>query len=137
MKFNNIFATLAVAAVSVSAAPGETNAHRMARGLPPLPPVRRATPVGFARRSTPSGTPPSVCNSGSVQCCGSVEKSTDPLVQTLSGLLGIVLGSSDSVGVNCTPISGGTSCTQQTVCCENNNLSGLLVVGCTPININL
>ena len=45
MKFTTVFAVLAGAA-AVSARPGvETNAQRLARGLPPLPPVRRGTPV--------------------------------------------------------------------------------------------
>jgi hypothetical protein len=45
MKFTTVIAILAGAA-AVSARPGtETNAQRMARGLPPLPPARRGTPV--------------------------------------------------------------------------------------------
>ena len=45
MKFTAVLAVLAGAA-AVSASPGvETNAQRLARGLPPLPPARRGTPV--------------------------------------------------------------------------------------------
>lgn len=46
MKFTTIFAVLAAAAATVGAAPAETNGDRLARGLPPLPPARRATHVG-------------------------------------------------------------------------------------------
>jgi hypothetical protein len=68
-------------------------------------------------------------------------------------------GTNVPVGVNCDPINvigaGGNSCSQQTVCCENNNFvrlllvplplplltaynqSGLIAIGCTPINIGL
>jgi len=37
---------------------GDTNAKRFARGLPPLPPVRRASRTDSARRSTTSDTEP-------------------------------------------------------------------------------
>jgi len=41
MKFTTVFAVLAGA----TAVYAETNAERFARGLPPLPPARRATSV--------------------------------------------------------------------------------------------
>ena len=45
MKFTTVTAVLGGAA-AVSAHPGiETNAKRLARGLPPLPSARRGTPV--------------------------------------------------------------------------------------------
>jgi len=45
MKFSTALVALTGAA-AVSALPGvETNGQRLARGLPPLPPVRRGTPV--------------------------------------------------------------------------------------------
>ncbi|KZP17046.1 hypothetical protein FIBSPDRAFT_957159 [Athelia psychrophila] len=58
MKFASAIAFLAAIA-AVSAAPTETNAKRMARGLPPLAPVihDRATPVAHSVRGMPSGTP--------------------------------------------------------------------------------
>lgn len=93
MKFTTVLAVLA-GATAVYAQPSETNGERLARGLPPLPPVRRATHVAgefssrtmaliihsdrrdaAARRSKPSGTPDSgihnSCNTGPVQCCAS------------------------------------------------------------------
>lgn len=48
MKFTTIFAVVAAAAVTVGAVPSETNAERLARGLPPNPPVRRSSPVDGA-----------------------------------------------------------------------------------------
>jgi hypothetical protein len=44
MRLNTVF-VLAAAASAISATDLDTNAQRMARGLPPFPPVRRATPV--------------------------------------------------------------------------------------------
>ncbi|KAF8961856.1 fungal hydrophobin-domain-containing protein [Flammula alnicola] len=141
MKFATTFALLAAAAATVSAKPTETNAHRMARGLGPLPPSRRApTGVAGARRSSPSGISNS-CNTGSVHCCNSVEQSNSSNVGLVAGLLGLVLPANVLVGLTCSPLSGvgvgGNSCSQQPVCCENNHFNGLIVVGCSPININL
>ncbi|PBK59968.1 fungal hydrophobin [Armillaria solidipes] len=88
------------------------------------------------------GTTPS-CNNGPVQCCNSVQSSDTPGVESLLGLLGIVLGGTAQVGLDCSPLSvvdllgGGTQCNQQTVCCEDNHFDGLINVGCTPINIGL
>lgn len=48
MKFFAVFTILAAAIVAVCASHAETNAVRFARGLPPLPPHRRATPVASA-----------------------------------------------------------------------------------------
>ncbi|KAG6833259.1 hypothetical protein H0H87_009434 [Tephrocybe sp. NHM501043] len=142
MKFTSLFTVLAAAVATASAYPGvETNADRLARGLPPLPPVRRATPIGAARRAAPSGTPPPTCSTGPVQCCNSVTTASSPVASLLTGLLGIVVGGDVAVGLTCSPLSvigvGGSSCNAQTVCCENNNFNGLIAIGCTPININL
>lgn len=45
MKFTSVFALVATAATLAGAVPFETNAERLARGLPPLPPARRASGV--------------------------------------------------------------------------------------------
>nr|O13300.1 RecName: Full=Hydrophobin-3; Flags: Precursor [Agaricus bisporus]CAA74939.1 hydrophobin [Agaricus bisporus] len=79
---------------------------------------------------------------GDVNCCNSVQDASNPIVGLLAGLLGIVLGPIQGlVGLTCNPISvigGGNSCSSQTVCCTGNNFSGgLLVIGCSPINIDL
>ncbi|KDQ22759.1 vegetative mycelium hydrophobin 2 expressed in monokaryotic and dikaryotic micelia [Pleurotus ostreatus PC15] len=99
-----------------------------------LPLLAAATAI--PRTDTPS------CSTGSLQCCSSVQKASDPLVGIIVALLGIVLGPLDlNVGLTCSPITvigvGGTSCTQQTVCCTGNNFDGLIVAGCSPINIGL
>ncbi|GLB39644.1 putative hydrophobins [Lyophyllum shimeji] len=141
MKFSTAFAVVA-AALSLGVVNAETNAERLSRGLPPLPPVRRATPVGAARRGTPSGTPGGQCNTGPVQCCNSVTHSSDPVASLLLGLLGVAgLGSNVLVGITCSPLSvigaGGNSCTSQPVCCSNNSFNGIIALGCSPINLNL
>lgn len=45
MKFTSVIAIVTAAAALVGAVPFETNAERLARGLPPLPPARRASGV--------------------------------------------------------------------------------------------
>ncbi|TBU54144.1 fungal hydrophobin-domain-containing protein [Dichomitus squalens] len=128
-----------VATVAAAAAPG-TNAERMARGLPPKAPRKLyrkdPTPASPARRSTPSGSPSS-CSTGPVQCCNTLTTASDPLASVILGLLGIILGPDVAVGLTCSPISvigvGGGSCSANTVCCENNNVGGLISIGCIPI----
>ncbi|KAF8898036.1 hydrophobin [Gymnopilus junonius] len=82
------------------------------------------------------------CTTGSLQCCDSTSSSTDPGIASLLSLLGInVQDISALVGVTCSPITvvgaGGTSCSEQPVCCTNNSFKGVVALGCTPININL
>lgn len=46
MKFTTVFSLLALTAATVGAVEFETNASRLARGLPPRPPVRRSRTHG-------------------------------------------------------------------------------------------
>ncbi|KAG8216110.1 hydrophobin [Butyriboletus roseoflavus] len=125
MKFAAALALVAAATV-VSA---ETNAQRMARGLPPNAPAKRASPVEGAYRRSASGTP-SQCNTGSIQCCDSVGSSgSNTVVDEILSFLNINVPSGTSVGVSC---SGTTACTQQPVCCSNNSFNGIVSIGCSP-----
>ncbi|KAG2754306.1 hydrophobin-1 precursor [Suillus brevipes Sb2] len=136
MKFASVLA-VAVAATVVSA---ETNAERMARGLPPLAPARRGTPVARAKRTSPSGGS-GQCNTGSIQCCESVSKSGHgSVLDELLSVLNIDIPFDTNCGVSCSPISvigggSGANCNQEPVCCENNSYNGLVNIGCSPINI--
>ncbi|TFK65760.1 fungal hydrophobin [Pluteus cervinus] len=90
--------------------------------------------------STP--IPASQCNTGSIQCCDSVESANSASAVALFGLLGIVVSDVEAlVGITCTPITvigaGGNSCSAQPVCCENDTFKGVVAIGCTPINLNL
>nr|AGC26951.1 hydrophobin [Polyporus umbellatus] len=81
------------------------------------------------------------CSTGSVQCCNSVHDSKETAVSTLLGLLGVSLeGITGSVGLGCSPLSvigvgSGSSCSSDVVCCQNNNVGGLLSVGCIPVEL--
>ncbi|KAF9501085.1 hydrophobin 1 [Pleurotus eryngii] len=98
-----------------------------------------ATPVVDVRRRT---DPASSCSTGTLNCCNSSTTAEDKGIAGLLGLLNIVVSDITAlVGITCTPITvvgaGGTSCTSQTLCCDNNNFGGLLALGCVPINISL
>nr|BAB84546.1 hydrophobin-263 [Pholiota nameko] len=82
------------------------------------------------------------CNTGSLQCCSSVQSSSSSLVAILLGLLGVAAGGlTGQVGVTCSPITvigvSGTSCSEQPVCCTGNTFNGVIATGCTPVNVNL
>nr|CAA76494.1 hydrophobin [Pleurotus ostreatus] len=100
-------------------------------------------PLLAAATAIPRTNPPApTCTTGSLQCCNSVQAASNPVVGLLAGLLGIVLGPiTGQVGLTCSPITvigvGGTSCSAQTVCCNGNSFNGLIVVGCSPVNISL
>ncbi|KAF8966179.1 fungal hydrophobin-domain-containing protein [Flammula alnicola] len=100
-----------------------------------------SSPYPPATTTVASG-PSNQCNTGSLQCCNSVQSASSSAVTTLLGLLGVVLsGVTGLVGITCSPITAigasGTSCSEQPVCCENNSFNGIIAIGCTPININL
>ncbi|KAI0371977.1 fungal hydrophobin [Pilatotrama ljubarskyi] len=73
----------------------------------------------------------SQCNTGSIQCCNSVQSTSSKDAGTLLDLLGLVVGPVDTlVGINCTPIpilgvAEGASCKQQP--------GSLISLGCAPI----
>ncbi|KAF9478131.1 fungal hydrophobin [Pholiota conissans] len=101
-------------------------------------PVLAAAAPNFAVESRQTGD----CNTGSIQCCASTMTSTTTSLGTLSGLLGLLLPSLGGlIGLNCSPLDilgiGGTNCNQQPVCCTDNSFSGLISLGCIPINISL
>ncbi|KAL0945827.1 hypothetical protein HGRIS_012111 [Hohenbuehelia grisea] len=140
MKFSAVFAVAAAAATVVGAVPGvETNAQRLARGLPPNPPTRRSAAEVMAKRSKPS-SPPSQCNTGSTLCCNSTGHANDGLIGLILGLLGVVIKDlTVLIGVTCSPLTvigaGSNSCSHQPVCCTNNSFNGVIATGCSPINL--
>jgi hypothetical protein len=59
----------------------------------------------------------------------------------LEELFDIVVAPHVGVGVTCSPLTflglSHGECTQQSVCCEGNHMKGDVVIGCSPINVNL
>ncbi|KAH9475218.1 Fruiting body protein SC3 [Psilocybe cubensis] len=101
-----------------------------------------ATTTVTTSPGAPTSIPANQCNGSNLQCCNSLERSDGSLVGTLLGLLGVVIqGVEVLVGINCSPIDilgiGQNGCHSQPVCCQNNDFSGIIAIGCVPININL
>ncbi|CDO70111.1 hypothetical protein BN946_scf184806.g38 [Trametes cinnabarina] len=96
-----------------------------------LPILAAATPL--ASRDT--------CSTGDIQCCQSTEKAGSAAGTLLLGLLGIVLDDLNILlGLDCSPVTvigvgTGNACSAQTVCCENNDVGGLVSIGCVPISL--
>ncbi|OJT07043.1 Fruiting body protein SC1 [Trametes pubescens] len=104
-------------------------ARVVAFSLLALPVFAAATPAVLRRGD---------CNTGSIQCCNSVHETNENAVSVLLSLLGLDAGSlTGSVGLQCSGISGvgagQSSCQASPVCCTNNNVGGLISVGCIPI----
>ncbi|KAI0071618.1 fungal hydrophobin [Panus rudis PR-1116 ss-1] len=96
------------------------------------------TTVTVTAPASTSTIPASACSTGPVQCCDSTETAGSEAGSALLGLLGIVVQGLDVVlGLGCSPISvigaGGGSCNANAVCCENNNVGGLISIGCVPV----
>ncbi|KAF5310857.1 hypothetical protein D9619_007853 [Psilocybe cf. subviscida] len=95
-----------------------------------------------AATPTKRDSPTNQCNTGSIQCCNSIQPSNSAQATTLLGLVGAVVKDvTVKVGITCSPLSAigiaSNSCTAQPTCCTGNNFNGVIVIGCSPININL
>jgi hypothetical protein len=94
----------------------------------PEPGVETATTVQGLDEATGKGA----CNNGELLCCNTAASASDPTIQLLLGLLGIVVAPNGLVGVTCTPIlTTPESCGQIPLCCTNNAFNGLIALGCS------
>ncbi|KAI5899107.1 fungal hydrophobin, partial [Schizophyllum commune H4-8] len=83
------------------------------------------------------------CNTGEVQCCNQVTTPKDAAQSDVTaGLIGALIGpiTGPLVGLHCSPLSlvgvgGACQASAQAVCCENVHETGLVNVGCTPIDL--
>ncbi|KDR84004.1 hypothetical protein GALMADRAFT_133382 [Galerina marginata CBS 339.88] len=90
--------------------------------------------------ATPARRNPSQCDTGSLQCCDSVQQADSAAASKILALLGITVQDVTAlVGLTCTPITvigaGSDSCTAQPVCCTDNSFHGVVALGCSPINL--
>jgi len=104
--------------------------------------TRVASVVALAAFALAVPAPANQCNTGSAQCCNSVQSANSTEVTNILGPLGVVLGDlTAQVGLQCSPLSilstGGNTCDQQPVCCTGNNIKGLVNLGCSPLNVGL
>ncbi|KAF8828336.1 hypothetical protein HHX47_DHR4000765 [Lentinula edodes] len=85
--------------------------------------------------------PASSCSTGPVQCCRTVESAQSSSAAGILSALGIqVLQDLNiDVGLACDPITvigaGGSSCSAQAVCCEDNSHDTLISIGCVPVTL--
>ncbi|KAI0823839.1 fungal hydrophobin [Trametes gibbosa] len=80
------------------------------------------------------------CNTGPIQCCNSVESANSAAGAALLSALGVALQDvSAQIGLDCSPLSvvgvGAAACGAHPVCCENNDVGGLVSVGCVPVEL--
>ncbi|KAI0823350.1 fungal hydrophobin-domain-containing protein [Trametes gibbosa] len=108
--------------------------------LAALPLLAASTPLANRNGGSGSGSGGN-CSTGTLQCCDSVQKASNSGITVLLGLLGVVLQDVDVlVGLVCSPITvigvgGGSSCSANTVCCQNNAYGGLVSIGCVPVTL--
>ncbi|KAJ3991814.1 fungal hydrophobin [Lentinula boryana] len=120
-----------------------------------VPPV--TTTVTVTAPATTTTITSGSCTTGPIQCCDSTEsvrlilryrgnslqiiffaQAGSAAGSLLLGLLGIVVQDLNVLlGIGCSPITvigaSGSSCSAQTVCCEDNAVGGLISIGCIPI----
>ncbi|KAL1940841.1 hypothetical protein VTO73DRAFT_7882 [Trametes versicolor] len=121
------FASLALLAVATP------NGKRW--NTPTSAPATTKTVTVTAPAASPTG---GSCSTGPIQCCKSTESASSASGTALLGLLGIVVEGVDVLlGLDCSPITvigaGGGACSANAVCCENNNVGGLISIGCVPV----
>ncbi|KAI0760948.1 fungal hydrophobin [Trametes elegans] len=140
MKFTTIaLLFLAFVVATIQAVMAETNAERLARGLPPRAPRKlyRDIPTrsDTADRHKPSGKP-SLCSTGPVECCEEVTKASSKEAKVILELLGLFLPPETVVGLTCSSLLFGNSCFgSQAVCCDKSELGGIIAIGCAPVKL--
>ncbi|KAJ3545443.1 hypothetical protein NMY22_g2445 [Coprinellus aureogranulatus] len=128
MRTTTIF-TLCLVFVVGASPPGGLDARRIA--------MRK---VGVGAESKGRAEPSSVtqCGTNPVLCCEKVTTANDYVANMMITLLGaVVKDPSTVVGVKCVSAGAtGSTCAvyRHPVCCQSNDYSGLLAVGCTPVS---
>ncbi|KAH9994191.1 hypothetical protein BJV77DRAFT_1066831 [Russula vinacea] len=84
------------------------------------------------------------CSTGSQHCCNQVNRADESSKIDSLGLLGLgafvdVIKSSNKLwGSDCSPfLAGNTACSNQPICCQDNKMDGLIVIGCSNIDLGL
>ncbi|KAJ7496533.1 hypothetical protein FB451DRAFT_1385930 [Mycena latifolia] len=107
MKSSIVFCALSFAISALGALPSDSNAQRLARGLPPLPPRRRQH---GAKRTTPSSTPHQ-CNTKKTFCCSDLTATSSSAAKSIISGLGISSSScGEHIGTGCVAAFGDSCC---------------------------
>lgn len=85
------------------------------------------------------------CSVENQHCCNQVNKATETAkleslsssILGLAGIINVIKDSNQLWGFDCSPAFGGVNaaCSNQQVCCQDNHMNGLIVVGCNNLNI--
>ncbi|KAG1831030.1 fungal hydrophobin-domain-containing protein [Suillus variegatus] len=81
----------------------------------------------------------SQCDTGNIQCCQQTQ-TVDEYNKNATAHGKIPIDILGRVGLGCSPITivgtgAGATCSQEPLCCSDNQYYGLINIGCTPINI--
>ncbi|KAI0737152.1 hydrophobin [Daedaleopsis nitida] len=91
--------------------------------------------------ATPMPAPAASCSTGAIQCCESVQPANSAAAAPILASIGVVVQDVNAlVGLTCSPITAigvgsGSSCSANTVCCENNSFGSLISIGCLPVSL--
>ncbi|TFK17394.1 hypothetical protein FA15DRAFT_605142 [Coprinopsis marcescibilis] len=85
------------------------------------------------------------CNGGHVLCCDALESANSlsaPVKGKLETLNIDATQLTGQIGVACTGVNvfgigASPSCSNQQVCCNNNNFNGVVALGCIPANASV
>ncbi|KAI1781576.1 fungal hydrophobin [Ganoderma leucocontextum] len=108
----------------------------LAAAMPGGSPPATTTQTITVTQTATSPEPTWACTTGPIQCCESIQKPTDHEATVILGLLELVVeGLNVLVGLTCSALTGvaNGSCEANVVCCQNNNVGGLISIGCIPI----
>ncbi|KAF8910250.1 hypothetical protein CPB85DRAFT_1435341 [Mucidula mucida] len=90
--------------------------------------------------AVPTGDTEGVCPTGQTnECCNQYDTVGNLLAAggltpaVLAVLVGLPLNA--VVGLGCVPVLLGGTCTQQNVCCPDNQSSSLVFLGCNNVNV--
>ncbi|GBE88400.1 hypothetical protein BKA93DRAFT_823212 [Sparassis latifolia] len=92
-----------------------------------LPLLAATNPVELAVRQ-------SACSVGSFECCDNTVDPNSSKGEQILGLLGL-LGITDLIGMDCSPIASGDTCNASPVCCTDNSSYNFISLGCIPISL--
>ncbi|KAH9913622.1 uncharacterized protein B0H18DRAFT_955811 [Fomitopsis serialis] len=85
--------------------------------------------------ATPTATSVSQCNvAGGAQCCQTTTTAGSVAGAAALALIGVVVEDlEDLIGIGCSPLTVGQSCSYAPVCCEENGFGDLISIGCVNI----
>ncbi|KZT70587.1 fungal hydrophobin [Daedalea quercina L-15889] len=85
--------------------------------------------------ATPTATSVSQCNvSGGAQCCQTTTTAGSSAGAAALALVALVVEDLEEViGIECSPLTIGQSCSYSPVCCEENGIGDLISIGCINV----